>query len=267
METLAYLHLALADEGSADPDYTLSISWENPKLLSWLYQQKLPSSATIHLLSLSVALGVIGMAQQASALVKHGSQGSEVSALQERLLELGYFKGNATGYFGPVTEDAVRQFQQAKGLTPDGIVGTNTSNALSGQSQESKQTESLSSSDILRLGDRGEKVSALQKQLEVAGFSGGEQGNFDQATQEAVQRFQQAKGLTVDGIAGQQTIAALPTSDTSVSTPIETEPTPAATEPTPAVTESTPTATPTPKKPTSFFDSQEGSLSPFIRKP
>ncbi|MBD0363423.1 MAG: peptidoglycan-binding protein [Coleofasciculus sp. C3-bin4] len=211
METLAYLHLALAHEAPADTDYTASIStWENPKLFARFNQQKLSTSAALPLLSLMVALGIIGMASQALALVQEGSSGAEVTSLQQRLQQLGYFKANITGFFGSVTKEAVIQFQQAKGLTPDGIVGTNTEAALGEQPKSSPQPVSESSNGILQLGDRGSQVSVLQESLAAAGFSGGASGIFDEATQDAVRRFQQAKGLIVDGIVGSQTRAALP---------------------------------------------------------
>jgi peptidoglycan hydrolase-like protein with peptidoglycan-binding domain len=211
METLAYLHLALAHEAQADTDYTASIStWENQKPFARFNQQKLSTSAALPLLSLMVALGVMGMASQALALVQEGSSGAEVTSLQQRLQQLGYFKANITGYFGSLTKEAVIQFQQAKGLTPDGIVGTNTEAALGEQPKSSPQPVSESSNPILQLGDRGSQVSVLQESLAAAGFSGGASGIFDEATQDAVRRFQQAKGLTVDGIVGSQTRAALP---------------------------------------------------------
>jgi len=211
METLAYLHLALAHEAPADTDYTASIStWENPKLFARFNQQKLSTSAALPLLSLMIALGVIGMASQALALVQEGDRGAEVTSLQQRLQQLGYFKANITGFFGSVTKEAVIQFQQAKGLTPDGIVGTNTEAALGEQPKSRPQPVRDSSNGILQLGDRGSQVSVLQESLAAAGFSGGASGLFDEATQDAVRRFQQAKGLTVDGIVGSQTRAALP---------------------------------------------------------
>ena len=39
-------------------------------------------------------------------------------------------KGKADGVFGPKTEIAVKQFQSANKLTPDGIAGTVTLKAL-----------------------------------------------------------------------------------------------------------------------------------------
>jgi peptidoglycan hydrolase-like protein with peptidoglycan-binding domain len=234
METLAYLHLALANEAPTDPDYRdLTSSWDSLKQLSrgamnqvW-NQPQFSTSAAASLLSLSIALGILGMANQASAAVQEGDQGAEVTAVQQRLQELGYFKANITGYFDPRTKDAVIQFQQAKGLEPDGIVGRNTLVALGGKSKtgsqrvrsrnlqplpspQSVRESRESSSRILQLGDRGSQVMAVQESLEAAGFPSGADGIFDQATQKAVIRFQQAKGLAPDGIVGPQTLAALP---------------------------------------------------------
>lgn len=256
METLAYIHLALAHETPACADDTTSqITGENLQRLNWLNRSKLSISTAIHLLSLTVALGVLGMARQASAAVQQGDRGSEVTSLQQRLKELGYFKTNVTGYFGSVTEKAVTQFQQDKGLEPDGVVGTKTQASLSTQasSSEADQSSSVSQSDssgdssgdspksVLQLGDRGEQVGSVQKRLSLAGFSSGDNGLFDQATQGAVERFQHAKGLKVDGIVGKQTLAALPEEDGS--------------QPKAA-----------PEKPTSFFENDSAPLVPFTRK-
>jgi putative chitinase len=63
-------------------------------------------------------------------ILKRGSKGPEVLALQQRLKDLGFNPNGADGNFGPGTEAAVRAFQQAKGLGVDGQVGPNTSAAL-----------------------------------------------------------------------------------------------------------------------------------------
>ena len=46
--------------------------------------------------------------------------------LQRRLLALGYNPGPADGAMGPKTERAIKIFQIAEGLTPDGIAGPKT---------------------------------------------------------------------------------------------------------------------------------------------
>ncbi|WP_227937116.1 cell wall hydrolase [Alkalihalobacillus deserti] len=52
--------------------------------------------------------------------------GAGVIELQEKLIALEYLHTNATGYYGSLTEEAVRQLQQDFQLTADGITGANT---------------------------------------------------------------------------------------------------------------------------------------------
>lgn len=54
-----------------------------------------------------------------------------VKLLQAKLRDAGIlYRGHVTGYFGPITAAAVREFQRANGLTRDGIVGPVTWRAL-----------------------------------------------------------------------------------------------------------------------------------------
>ena len=60
---------------------------------------------------------------------RRGDCGDTVTFIQERLTLLG-FPVTADGRFGPDTERVVKDFQTARGLTADGIVGENTWAAL-----------------------------------------------------------------------------------------------------------------------------------------
>ena len=62
-----------------------------------------------------------------------GSSGEDVLAVQVQLHALGYDPGPLDGYFGPLTEAAVKEFQAANGLYVDGVVGPITYNALFGE--------------------------------------------------------------------------------------------------------------------------------------
>lgn len=62
--------------------------------------------------------------------LKRGSRGTAVTELQTLLNRLGFDCGNVDGIFGTKTENAVRAYQAAKGLTVDGKAGEQTLTAL-----------------------------------------------------------------------------------------------------------------------------------------
>ena len=53
-------------------------------------------------------------------------RGWDVAKLQRKLWYRGYFYRRPTGYFGPITANAVIRFQEDNGLYPTGIVGRRT---------------------------------------------------------------------------------------------------------------------------------------------
>jgi len=59
-----------------------------------------------------------------------GSTGDNVKQVQQRLSNWGYYKGPIDGFLGAATFNAIKEFQRKNGLTPDGIVGAQTYNAL-----------------------------------------------------------------------------------------------------------------------------------------
>ena len=77
------------------------------------------------------------------ATLKRGSTGPEVTALQQRLSDLGFDPNGIDGIFGPGTEAAVKTFQQANALTADGIVGPITRAALQLDGNGAQMTEKV----------------------------------------------------------------------------------------------------------------------------
>lgn len=70
---------------------------------------------------------------------------------------------------------------------------------------------------LSKLGSSGKEVTAIQNALKERGlFTGEATGYYGTKTQAAVKRFQKQKGLSVDGIAGPQTLNALGISTGSV---------------------------------------------------
>ncbi|WP_375477041.1 peptidoglycan-binding protein [uncultured Nostoc sp.] len=141
-----------------------------------------------------------------------GDEGEDVRALQERLRVAGFYYGNATGIFGPITEESVKRFQDSYKLSVDGIAGPATLNKLPGVGigDGEEAPKKVVNRDKLRVGDRGEPVRIVQEQLIQAGYLEGEpNGYYGPYTADAVRRFQAANFLTASGVAGPTTRAKL----------------------------------------------------------
>ena len=171
---------------------------------------------------------------QIQRTLQRGDRGSDVTAVQQRLQELGYFNGPLTGYFGSTTQEAVIRFQQAYNIVPDGVVGSETRVALFGTTtsrydqgtwlnipppppitgdfpgERFSQAPSTQTQRTLQRGDRGSDVEELQRDLRRRGFNPGPiDGVYGSQTQEAVRQFQRSRGLLADGVAGRETLTAL----------------------------------------------------------
>ncbi|MGI8504848.1 MAG: peptidoglycan-binding domain-containing protein [Hassallia sp.] len=144
-------------------------------------------------------------------LLAKGDEGEEVRVLQEQLRVAGYYYGNSTGVFGPITEEAVKRFQQAYKLDADGVVGSETQRRLPASGiGYGEDTPKRSNDGKLQIGDRGESVRVVQEQLIKAGYLEGEpNGYYGPYTADAVRRFQTANYLASSGVAGPTTRAKL----------------------------------------------------------
>jgi peptidoglycan hydrolase-like protein with peptidoglycan-binding domain len=64
-------------------------------------------------------------------ILRQGSRGTDVAALQQKLIELGFSPGPLDGVFGPLTKMALMAFQRSRGIIVDGICGPQTRGAFS----------------------------------------------------------------------------------------------------------------------------------------
>lgn len=75
---------------------------------------------------------VLGFGQTGAqaASIGMGSVGTDVTYVQSILKNLGYFNTTTTGYYGPITVEAVKQLQRDFGLEQTGGVGPKTSKLI-----------------------------------------------------------------------------------------------------------------------------------------
>jgi peptidoglycan hydrolase-like protein with peptidoglycan-binding domain len=94
------------------------------------YQLPADGIANIQALEAVRAAGQARTAQPTRNYLTIGDSGDNVKAVQERLLQLGFFNGNPDGYYGENTKAYVYAFQQYARLTPTGNVDAQTWEAL-----------------------------------------------------------------------------------------------------------------------------------------
>ena len=80
--------------------------------------------------TLLCVLALLACVPRAEAAVAWGSRGEQVSQVQRKLKQWGYYAGTVDGVFGQATYDAVVSFQRKNGLTADGVVGAQTAAAM-----------------------------------------------------------------------------------------------------------------------------------------
>lgn len=77
----------------------------------------------------------------AESTVQRGSEGSEVSMLQQTLIDLQFKPGEVDGVFGVLTESALKMFQATAHLEADGILGQRTAEKLAETTGQAKPGE------------------------------------------------------------------------------------------------------------------------------
>lgn len=143
-------------------------------------------------------------------MLRRGDTGAAVAEVRARLAHLGLCDDSGPiedrETFDDDLDQAVRTFQQERGITVDGIVGPTTFRRL----EEARW----------QLGDRvlsyvpghvmaGDDVAELQRRLTELGFdSGRADGLFGPQTDAALREFQKGVGVTADGTCGPDTFRA-----------------------------------------------------------
>ena len=152
--------------------------------------------------------------------VRRGDKGDDVTSVQQRLKDLGYYTGKVTGTFNEDTEKALKAFQVKSSIEADGVCGPVTRTVLFGINAiyavataipvitETATPAPITEDNVIviKAGSRGEAVLQLQKRLQELGYYASRlDGVYLTEDITAVRAFQKASGLKVDGKAGYQT--------------------------------------------------------------
>lgn len=159
-----------------------------------------------------------------------GDSGSQVTKIQKRLKELGFYNGDITGYFGSDTQKAYKAFQTAAGVVVDGICGktdrdilysnnapvyvaptTEAKKKTTKKKKSTKKTTKKKQETVISVGDYSDDVTAIQKQLIKLNYleKGNATGYFGEDTEQAIKDFQDYNEITVTGSVDNATKEAL----------------------------------------------------------
>lgn len=136
-------------------------------------------------------------------IVVDGVAPTEVARYAESIgvLGIGLYNTDSDGHFVHIDTRTTKSFWYGQAQSPRQTFGGSSSSSSSNNS-----------SNLLKCGDSGNGVKALQEKLIALGYScggAGADGDYGFGTANAVREFQRKNGLAIDGIAGQKTLEAI----------------------------------------------------------
>jgi len=138
-------------------------------------------------------------------MIKPGDRGDVVTVVTNTLHRLGLIS-SPTDTFTPEVSQAVRAFQQERGLKITGEIDLGTHAAI----EEARWKLGDRSLKVEAPQMRGDDVATLQSRLIDMGFNPGRvDGIYGPTTESAVKEFQKSVGVKIDGICGPGTVIAL----------------------------------------------------------
>ena len=128
--------------------------------------------------------------------------------LQIVLKNYGFYPYKIDGKFGPVSKNALINFQEKNNLQSDGILGNNTCTALINKTKVIKNNAPTVSAKNVSI--PSEQIKNVQESLKnLSLYSGDVDGLNGVKTTNAIKEFQLKAGLVVDGLIGPKTLSAL----------------------------------------------------------
>lgn len=124
-------------------------------------------------ISMAAVMAFSPVSVSAATLLKIGSRGTEVKMVQTTLKELGYYTyPKTTGYYGKVTEAAVKRFQRANGISADGIIGKKTRGFLNAKPESISFTNRAILTASVKKSDDTAKAIVTNTEIKKTQYSG-----------------------------------------------------------------------------------------------
>jgi peptidoglycan hydrolase-like protein with peptidoglycan-binding domain len=134
-----------------------------------------------------------------------------VAEIQRELGKHGFYDGPADGFYGPKTDAAIRDFEQAAGLRPSAEPGETLLAAITRSSVKAKPPEPTRDPIAALLAPSG-RVTAVQRALTEFGYGPlAPTGVYDAQTRAAIERFERARKRSVTGQINDQLVRDLAT--------------------------------------------------------
>lgn len=158
--------------------------------------------------------------------IRKGAEGKDVSRLQTRLSELGYYAGKISGKYLDGSVKAVAAFQKDNGLEESGVADVKTQQKLYSEDVVAATPDpnatptpvpaptpvpDLTYPGKLSYGSKSKRVQQMQERLKELGYFTRTKTTegFYRQTQEALEKFQKQNGLPINGIVTEDTWKAL----------------------------------------------------------
>lgn len=127
------------------------------------------------------------------------------------ILGIGLYETNSDGHFVHIDTRNYKSFWYGQAQSPRTTFGSYDGDVVI-ETTTNSNTSINTLNTILNRGDSGAAVKELQENLIRLGYScgtWGADGSFGASTEQAVRKFQKATGISIDGIAGYQTLTAI----------------------------------------------------------
>ena len=117
-----------------------------------------------------------------------------IANIQRELLRRGFYDGAADGVYGPKTDAAIRDFEQAAGLQPSAEPNDVLLTTITRSNVKAQPAAAAPSDPIAALLAPSARIVAVQRALTDFGYGPVKpSGTYDAATRTAIERFEKAR--------------------------------------------------------------------------